>query len=190
MGKIKIIGVLVVIVLIAVFGYFIISSVSLDGSSVPGSNNGTVTMLSATKGGVSIEYPSNWVLSNSTSNNSIIAVSKQGSVDSFQIGQVNINVEKKEFDGTFDSFLNKTYTNIGADSSYQLISSGELSLDGQKAFEYVYTSKAMDGSTRQHKAIWFEKNNFAYVIMYSAPADQYEANLPAAEYIIQHIKIN
>lgn len=190
MSKVKIIGVLVIIVLVAVFGYFILGNVFSGSSSVVGSNNGTVNMLSATKGGVSVEYPSNWVLSNSTSNNSIIAVSKQGSVDGSKIGQVNINVEKKEFNGTFDSFLNKTYTNIGADSSFQLISSGELSLDGQKASEYVYTSKAADGSTRQHKAIWFEKNNFAYVVMYSAPADQYELNLPAAEYIIQHIKIN
>ena len=190
MSKAKIIGVLIIIVLIAVFGYLILSNVSLGSNSVMGSGNETVTMLSATKGGVSVEYPSNWVLSNSTSNNSIIAVSKQGSVDSFQIGQVNINVEKKEFDGTFDSFINKTYTNIAADSSYQLVSSGELSLDGQNAFQYVYTSKAMDGSNRQHKAIWFEKNNYAYVVMYRAPVDQYDANLPAADYIIQHIKIN
>ena len=178
MSKFTVIGVLMVVVLIAVFGYIIVNDIQFDAAQED-SNNESVTMLSDSKGGVVVEYPSNWVLSNSTSNDSIIAVSKGNSVDSFQIGQVNVNVEKRGLDEGFDSFLNRTYTNIGADPAFQLVSSGD-----------IYTSSSVDGSVRQHKAIWFEKNNCAYVIMYSAPVDQFEANLPAADYIIEHININ
>ena len=189
MSKFTVIGVLMVVVLIAVFGYIIVNDIQFDAAQED-SNNESVTMLSDSKGGVVVEYPSNWVLSNSTSNDSIIAVSKGNSVDSFQIGQVNVNVEKRGLDEGFDSFLNRIYTNIGADPAFQLVSSGDISVNGHDAVEYIYTSSSVDGSVRQHKAIWFEKNNCAYVIMYSAPVDQFEANLPAADYIIEHININ
>jgi len=61
---------------------------------------------------------------------------------------------------------------------------------GTVAQQYIYTSSATNGVVKQHKALWFERGNQAYVIMYSAPVDKYETNLPAADYIIQHIKIN
>ena len=70
------------------------------------------------------------------------------------------------------------------------MSSGEVSINDEKALEYIYTSSANTGVVKQHKALWFERGNQAYVIMYSAPIDKYEANLPAADYIIGQIKIN
>ncbi len=189
MKKITIIGVAIILIVIAVFGYIVIADVHFDNSD-KGNSNESVTMLSASKGGVTINYPSNWVISQATSNNSVIAVSKQSSIDNKDIGQVNILVEKKEFTGDFGSFVNQTYANIKADPSYDLISSGEVEINGEKALQYIFTSNSSDGVTRQHKALWFERGNVAYVIMYSAPVDQYDANMAAADYIIQHITIN
>lgn len=193
MNKLTIIGVAVLLIVIAVFGYIVVNDITFNNGSSNANNansNESVTMLTMSKGGVTVNYPSNWVLSQATSNNSVIAISKESAVDNLEVGQVNINVEKKEFSGDFESFVNKSYTNIQADSAFDLVSSGEVSINDEKALEYIYTSSANTGVVKQHKALWFERGNQAYVIMYSAPIDKYEANLPAADYIIGQIKIN
>ena len=191
MNKLTLIGVVILLVIIAVFGYIVINDIQFDHKDTGNSNtNESVTMLTMSKGGVTVNYPSNWVLSQATSNNSIIAISKESAVDNLEIGQVNINVEKKEFSGDFNTFVNQSYTNIHADSAFNLVSSGEVAINDEKALQYIYTSSSNNGVLKQHKALWFERGNQAYVIMYSAPVDKYEANLPAADYIISHIKIN
>ena len=191
MNKLTIIGVAILLIVIAVFGYIVVNDITFNtGNSNNANSNESVTMLSMSKGGVTVNYPSNWVLSQATSNNSVIAISKESAVDNLEVGQVNIHVEKKEFSGDFESFVNKSYTNIQAESAFDLVSSGEVSINNEKALEYIYTSSANTGVVKQHKALWFERGNQAYVIMYSAPIDKYEANLPAADYIIEQIKIN
>ena len=190
MKKITIIGVVILVVVIAVFGYIVFNNVDVSHSSSSSASNETVTMQTMSKGGITVNYPSNWVLSQATSNNSIIAISKKSAVDNLEVGQVNINVEKKEFSGDFNSFVNKSYTNIQADKSFTLVSSGEVAVNDDKALQYIYTSSSTSGVVKEHKALWFEKGNQAYVIMYSAPIDKYEANLAAADYIMSHIQFN
>ena len=191
MNKLTMIGVVILLVIIAVFGYIVINDIQFNTNDDAGSSdsNESVTMLSVSREGVTVHYPSNWVLSQSTSNNSIIAISKESAIDNLEVGQVNINIERKEFTGDFNSFVNSSYTNIQADSAFNLISSGEVDINGQHALQYIYTSSSDNGVMRQHKALWFERGNQAYVIMYSAPIDKYEANLAAADYIISHIQI-
>lgn len=191
MKKLTIIGAVILIVMIAVFGYIVLNDIQFNTASKNTANsNESVTMLSISKGGVTVEYPSNWVISQATSNNSVVAISKASSVDNLEVGQVNIHVEKKEFTGDFDNFVNSTYNNIQADEAFDLVSSGEVDLNGERALEYIYTSSSNNGVVKQHKAIWLERGNEAYVIMYSAPIDKYEVNLPAADYIIERIHIN
>jgi len=190
MNKMTAIVFLILIVIIAVFGFIVLSDLNFENANNSNNTgNESVTMLSVSKGGVTVNYPSNWVYSQSTSNNSIIAISKESHVDNLEVGQVNINVEKKEFNGTFDTFINKTYTNLQADNNFEIMSSGEVAINNEKALEYIYSSNSSNGVIKQHKAVWFEKGNTAYVILYSAPVDKYESNLPAADYIIQHIQI-
>lgn len=191
MNKLTLIGVVILVAVIAIFGYIVINDINVASSSGSSTNsNETVMMLTMSKGGVTVNYPSNWVLSQSTSNNSLIAISKKNAVDNLEVGQVNINVEKKQFSGDFNSFVNKSYTNIQADSAFNLVSSGQVAINNETALEYIYTSSSNNGVLKQHKALWFEKGDQAYVIMYSAPVDKYEANLAAADYIMSHIKIN
>ena len=193
MNKLTTIGIVILLVIIAVFGYIVLNDIQFDNNKSQNSNsnsNESVTMLTMSKGGVTVNYPSNWILSQATSNNSIIAISKESSIDNLEVGQVNINVEKKGFTGDFNSFVNKSYTNIHADSGFNIVSSGEVDLNGEKVLQYIYTSTGNNGIAKQHKALWFERNGEAYVIMYSAPIDKYEANLPAADYIMRNIKIN
>lgn len=190
MNKLMKIGIVLLLALIVIFGYIVVNDIQFEHKSSSGNSNETITMLSMSKGGVTLNYPSNWVISQSTSNCSIMAISKESSVDSLEVGQVNINIEKKEYTGDFDTFVNKTYTNVQADEAFDLVSSGEVSLYDERALEYIYTSSSSNGVVKQHKALWFDRGNEALVIMYSAPVDKYEANLAAADYIIQHIQLN
>jgi hypothetical protein len=157
-----------------------VSSVSAD------SNDTTISTLS--KSGITITYPSNWGYSDSLSSYSIMAISKADSVDSFGVGQVNINVEKKPFEGDFGTFVNSTYEPMKYNNDYDLVSSGPSLLAGGDALEYIYTSRE-NGAVKEHKAVWFEKGGQAYVLLYSAPVDKFESNLYVFDYILSDIQI-
>lgn len=108
-----------IIILILLLFIVSVSSVSAD------SNDGS-QILTLSKGGITIKYPSDWGNSRAISGYSIMAISKLDSVDSFGIGQVNINVEKKPVEGDFYNFVNNTYKSMEYSSSFELVSSGEL----------------------------------------------------------------
>lgn len=165
---------------------FLISAASLVSADNSSSSDLSIETLS--KGGITIQYPSNWGNSESTSNYSVMAISKIDSIDSFGVGQVNIQVEKNSYEGDFYTFVEDTYKKMEKDSSFQLVSSGEVALGGMNAIEYIYTSN-QNGVEKEHKAIWFEKGGQAYVIMYSAPIEEFENNLYVFDYVLSGINI-
>ena len=173
-------GSLIAIILII----FLISSVSADTG-----NKDEPTVQTLSKGGLVINYPSEWGYSKATSQYSIMSISKLDSIDSAGIGQVNINFEKKPLEGEFHTFVSDIYKSMEHDSSFSLISSGESVIaDNREALEYIYISND-NGVEREHKAVWFEKGGQAYVILYSAPKDQFESNLYVFDYILSDIQI-
>ena len=56
------------------------------------------------------------------------------------------------------------------------------------AVEYIYTSN-QDGLEKEHKAVWFEKGGQAYVLLYSAPTQDFEDSLYIFDYILSDIQI-
>ena len=174
----------------SIIGIILIISLILIASGVgaaPSSNNDT-SIQTLSKGGLTINYPSDWGYSEAKSNYSIMSISKLNSIDAAGVGQVNINFEKKPLEGEFGTFVNTTYKSMESDSSFKLISSGSSVVAGKEAFEYVYTSN-QNGTERQHKAVWFEKGGQAYALLYSAPTDQFDANLYVFDYILSDIQI-
>ncbi len=177
--KSKILKASIILIILAIF--------LMAGVSAKKSNDET-TIQTLSKGGLTINYPSDWGYSKATSNYSIMSISKLDAIDSAGIGQVNINFEKKPVEGEFYSFVNTTYKSMQYDSSFNLVSSGESVIGDRPALEYIYTSND-NGVERQHKAVWFEKGGQAYVLLYSAPMDQFEANLYVFDYILSDIQI-
>lgn len=152
-------------------------------------NSNDVTVLSISGDGVSFDYPSTWQNSRAISNYSVMAISKADSVDAMGVAEVTINLEKKPLEKDFYTFLNDTYDAMDRDTSFELVSSGGLVVDNRQAFEYIYTSLDDTGTQKQHKAVWFEKNGQAYVLLYSAPLDQFESNLYVFDYILSSVDI-
>ena len=171
---------IIAVILIA----FLITSVSADTSN----NNDQTTIQTLSKGGLVIHYPSDWGYSQANSNYSIMAISKLDAIDASGVGQVNVNIEKKPIEGEFYSFVNMSYKSMEHDSSFKLVSSGESMLAGRDALEYIYISNE-NGNEREHKAVWFEKGGQAYVLLYSAPVDQFEPNMYVFDYILSDIQI-
>ncbi|MBQ2665688.1 hypothetical protein [Methanobrevibacter sp.] len=172
-------GSIITIILIA----FLIASVSADTNSEE-----PTTIQTLSKGGLVIHYPSDWGYSQATSNYSIMAISKLDSIDVAGVGQVNINIEKKPIEGEFYSFVNTSYKSMQHDKTFTLLSSGESVIGDRTSLEYIYISND-NGTEREHKAVWFEKGGQAYVLLYSAPQDQFEENLYVFDYIISDIQI-
>ena len=162
--------------------------ISITAVSSANNNTDDLNIMSLSKSGITIQYPSDWGVSKATSTYSIMAISKIDSIDAFGIGQVNINVEKKPVEGDFSTFVNKTYNSMQKDTSFQLVSSGAVSIGGQDAMEYIYTSSDGTGQ-KEHKAVWFEKGGQAYVIMYSAPITEFEDNLYVFDFVLSGIEI-
>lgn len=173
-------GSIIAIVLII----FLVSSVSADNNNA----NDETKVLTLSKGGLVISYPSDWGYSQATSNYSIMSISKLDSIDARGVGQVNINFEKKPFEGDFYTFVNSTYKSMQYDASFKLISAGDSVIGDRQALEYVYTSND-GGMEREHKVVWFEKGGQAYALLYSAPIDQFEQNLYVFDYILSDIQI-
>ena len=165
---------------------FLISAASVV--SADDSDNSDLSILTLSKGGITIQYPSDWGVSESTSNYSVMAISKIDSIDTFGVAQVNIQVEKNAYEGDFYYYVNETYDKMQKDSSFQLVSSGAVSIADREGVEYIYTSNQNEVE-KEHKAIWFEKGGQAYVIMYSAPIDKFEDNLYVFDYVLSSIKI-
>ena len=162
---------------------FLVSSVSAENNT-----DDETKVVTLSKGGLVINYPSDWGYSQATSNYSIMSISKLDSIDSAGVGQVNINFEKKPIEGDFYTFVNSTYKPMQYDASFKLVSSGESVIGDREALEYIYTSND-HGVEREHKAVWFEKGGQAYVLLYSAPINQFEQNLYVFDYILSDIQI-
>ncbi len=170
-------GSIITIILIA----FLIACVSAESDD-------QLTIQTLSKGGLVIHYPSDWGVSKATSQYSIMAISKLDSIDAAGIGQVNINIEKKPLEGEFYSFVNTTYKSMQHDKAFTLVSSGESTLGDKQTLEYVYTSNE-NGVEREHKAVWFEKGGQAYVLLYSAPLENFDSNLYVFDYLLSDIQI-
>ena len=87
--KSKVFSVSIIIIAIILLLSCIIVNVSAD------TQDNATKMLTLSKGGIIMNYPSDWGYSQASSNDSVMAISKLDSIDSAGIGQVNINVEKR-----------------------------------------------------------------------------------------------
>lgn len=162
-----------------------VSGCILDGSG-EGANQTTVKTL--TKNGVMMDYPSDWIVSQASSNKSLVAISKSDSIDRSKVGQVTVNVEKTELSQPLKSYINQTYSAMEKDDTFELVSSGNITVNGEPGFQYIYTAEA-HGSFKQHKAVWIEHGNEAYVILCSAPVQEFDSNLKTFDFIISNFKI-
>lgn len=173
--------VLMVIVLISAIGFAIADN--------PEASANPKDIQTISKNGISIKFPSDWGIAKTTSNHTLIAIAKLSSINSDGVAEVNINIEKTPIEGSFEKFINESYAKMEKLEDYNLTSFGAVAIGELQGLEYNYKSD-INGTVREHKALWLEKGNDAYVILYSAPEDQFNGNLNIFDFVVRNFQIN
>lgn len=155
-------------------------------------NTNQTDVQTVSQNGVVLKFPSDWVVAKAQSNDTVVAIADSKSIDSStKYAKVNVNVEKQDLNGqSLDTYFNQTYTKILSNSSNKLISLGNsTAIAGKQAYEADYITDVND-SPKEHKAVWVESNNQVYVILCTAPQDQFESVNKYFNYIISNIQIS
>lgn len=174
MNKKLIIPIVVVILAIVVIAGYLISTnyVGSNGTSIK-SFNGT---------GYSFSYPGNWTVSNtsvSDSTDEIIRVSK-GQSDTY------IQIQKSSLGSmTAEQVLNAQEE---IPDNYQKVSSNNLTVDGNTAYQTIYTLNS-NGKTYKQSSIKFVKNGDIYYITFEALESTFDQDKATLDSILNSFKI-
>jgi len=159
-----------------------------DSNNDNNSTNDT-THLTIAKNGILIKYPGNWVVATSGSNDSIVAVADPSSKDSSTgFSNVNVNIERRNFTSSLETYFNQTYTKLFSNSDYTPMAQGHTSIGSYNALEAVYTQNS-NGTIKQHRALWIAHNNEVYVILCTAPQNEFQNQVKNFDLIISSFRI-
>ena len=179
------IGLVIIILLVFV-------AIGLSNFEKSQTDTNQTEIQTVSQNGVVIKFPSDWVVAQAMSNDSVIAITDLKSIDnSSKMGSVNVNIECRQLNGSsVDTIFNKTYSTLLANDSHQVISLGNSSsLSNENSLEADYISD-LDSEPKQHKAIWVEKQDQVYVILFTAPVNKYNSEEKYFDFILSNIKIN
>ena len=178
-----ILGVIIILAVIFVSGCITNSN---SGNNTTGNDTSPLTLA---KDGVLIKYPGTWVVANSGSNDSIVAVADPKSKDpGTGYSNVNVNIEKRSLSTSLNDYFNQTYTQLFSDPNYTPIAQGSVAIGQYTALESVYTVNS-NGTIKQHRALWIENNNEVYVILCTAPQNEFQNQVKNFDFIISNFRI-
>ncbi|MCQ2971808.1 MAG: hypothetical protein MJ209_00705 [archaeon] len=170
----------IIIIIIAAGAFVFINHNSSKGEAIQ--------MINYVQNGVTFSYPSDWGVSQSNSNYTVAAISLISSIDANRTAQVNIHVEKQNFTGEFNDFVNQTITSLGNDEKYNITSYGYTHVKGKNATQVTFNSY-INGTNKMHESVWFEYGSDAYVITYSAPPSTFDKYERIFQYVVSTFQI-
>jgi hypothetical protein len=141
------------------------------------------------KNGIKMKIPSEWIEVRSDANDSLLAVANPNYGDSLShINQVSVVVQKEKLSSSLNSMFRSNYDTIFSDSSYNEISEGNTSIGSLNGLECIYTFD--DGlQIKQQRAFWVEKANNVYVILCTAPVNEFDNQQKYFDFILQNTKL-
>ena len=173
-------------------GVIIILAVIFVSGCITDSDNNAkndTSPLTIAKNGILIKYPGNWVVATSDSNDSIVAVADPESKDpSTGYSNVNVNIERRNISTSLNAYFNQTYAHLFSNSDYTPIAQGDIIIGQYNALESLYTQDS-NGTIKKHRAIWIENNNEVYVILCTAPPDDFQNHVKNFNFIISSFRI-
>lgn len=172
MNKKLIIPIVAVILIVVIAGYLI-------STNYNGTNETSIKTFNAT--GYSFSYPGNWTVSNVSSSNStdeIIRISK-GS-DTY------ISIQKSPLGG-LDAEQALSAQNVMPDN-YQKVSTNNLTVDGNTAYQTIYTVNS-NGKTYKQANIEFAKDGNIYFITFEALESTFDQDKAVLDSFISSFKV-
>ena len=176
----KIVLAVIIIIIIAIGAFLFLSHVSSQGEEIQ--------MINYVQNGVTFSYPSDWGVSQTHSNYTVVAICLISSIDSNRTAHVNIHVEKHNYTGEFNDFVNETINSLNADSDYNITSYGSIHVRGNNVTQVTYNSNIY-GTIKMHESVWFKYGNDAYVVTYSAPPSSFDKYERIFQYVISTFQI-
>ncbi|MCL2157104.1 MAG: hypothetical protein FWH54_03680 [Methanobrevibacter sp.] len=173
-----------------ILGIIIIISIVLVSGCVSNSNNNSENETQTlAKNGISIKYPGTWVIANSKNNETIAAVADPHFIDSTTgLGKVSVVIEKKTNTGPIETLFNQTYKNLFTNSSYTLTAQGTITIGKYEGLECYYTVD-QNGTVKKQRAVWIGEGDEVYIILCTAPENEFDSQLKIFDFIINNFKI-
>ena len=179
-----------------ILGIIVIISVVLVSGCISNSNNDNADQpQTLAENGISIKFPGTWVSANSKNNETIAAIADPNSIDSSTgLGKISVVIQKRTLNSSLknsssiEALFNQTYKVLFSNNTYNLIAEGNVTVGEYNALECVYTIDK-NGTVKQHRAIWIENNNNVYVILCTAPENEFSSQSKNFDFIINSFKI-
>jgi hypothetical protein len=187
-GGICCIGIIVIIVL---FGMYL---PDLSTTSNTTTNTATSTAaLGATfsQGGLTFNYPSDWVTSTVTYNGTSLSVQNLGTYASPQ--GLTLDVNKQDMTATVAQAKDGTINNIKtAMPSAQILSETKKTINGLTVYELVltYTNSNTNNQEKSLYVITGKDGQVAYYMQFMDELDKFDQNRPLMDSIVNTIKIS
>ncbi|MDR1819240.1 MAG: hypothetical protein LBR15_03205 [Methanobrevibacter sp.] len=165
----------------------IILGVVLSSGCVTNNNQKDKTL---SQNGVTINYPSDWIVADTQVNETIAAVGNPGFIDNTTgLGLVSVNIQKRTLPSKLNEYFNQTYTNLFSNSSYKSKGYGNVTIGTYKGLEADYTVTDNRGIKEQN-AYWIENKGNIYVILCTAPQNVFKNQKQYFDLILNSFKIN
>ncbi|MEN6329938.1 MAG: PsbP-related protein [Methanobacteriaceae archaeon] len=154
--------------------FTLLAVVMASGCVTDQGDNATKTF---SQNNVTFQYPSDWVVVQTTSPDAVAAVADPSSVISgtnSPTTQVVIQKPNVTAGTNLTEAYNDNYATFFNETGYQKVSEANITTDKLTALENIYTSSA-SGIEKQYRAVWLEKNSTIYVILCSSKKADFES---------------
>ena len=174
----------------------IISVVLVSGCISDSNNNNTDQPQTLAQKGISIKFPGTWVSADSKNNETIVAVADPNSIDSTTgFGKISVVIQKKTLpssandSSSLETLFNQNYKDLFSNDTYKIIAEGTIAIGKyDNAFECVYTMNE-NGTVKKHRAIWIGNEKDVYIILCTAPENEFDSQSKNFDFIINNFKI-
>ncbi|KZX12305.1 PsbP-related protein [Methanobrevibacter filiformis] len=172
-----------------ILGIIIVMGVILVSGCISNDSNNTDEPKTFSANGVFFKYPGQWDIAKSTVDGTIAAVADPASKNNLTgFAGTTVVVEKQNLTMSFNQFYNETYSKLFSNPDYELISEGNLTIGDYNASECVYSINSAEA--KQCKAVWIQKDQEVYVILFTTSKGKYESQEKYLNYILSTFKLN
>jgi hypothetical protein len=156
-------------IFMVIFLIFVLIAVS-GCVNYPGNVNKTISIKNYTGSGISLNYPSDWMVNNDTSY--MILFNKNSGINTY------LSIQVMLMSGGFTS------KDAIPPGNFTKVSNGTRTIDNVTAHDVIYKSDLLMGGTT-----FFEKDGKTIIITYQAPLNEFEQEKVNFDTIINSIKL-
>lgn len=175
-----------------VLALVVFASGCIDDNTTNQSSQPTIPTKDYSGNGVSFSYPENWQELSTKGGYNLVGFVDPDSFDSSANSYntvVAIQSVAIPSGSTLKQYYDSTYANFKAkDTSFQQISDTTTTVDGTTAYVNTHLID-VNGVQKKEKAVWFERNGNAYIILCGALPEEFDGQQKYFDAIINTFRV-